>query len=47
MAERTGDSKSFNVNAIADKNLTVAIKTAELRDERASRLRQEEAEKAH
>jgi hypothetical protein len=47
VAERPKETKSVDVAALVDKNIAFEVKTAELPDERASRLRREEAEDAH
>jgi hypothetical protein len=47
VTERSREPKSAGLAGLIDKNANFSIKTAEPRDERASRLRREEAESAH
>ncbi len=47
MTERSKESKAVDVAALVDKNITFEVRTAESPDERASRLRREEADAAH
>jgi hypothetical protein len=47
VAERPKVTKAVDVAALMDKSIAFEVKTAELPDERASRLRREEAEEAH
>ena len=47
MTERSKETKTVDVAALVDKNIAFEVRTAESPDERASRLRREEAEAEH
>ncbi len=47
MTERSKETKAVDVAALVDKNIAFEVRTAESPDERASRLRREEAEAEH
>ena len=44
MTERSKETKAVDVAGLVDKNIAFEVRTAESPDERASRLRREEAE---
>lgn len=47
MTERSKETKAVDVAALVNKNIAFEVRTAEPPDERASRLRREEAEAEH